>query len=224
MRAGRRRRAGARDAGERRFDLLITDCDMPRMDGYTLVRHIRAEEARASQAGQKQRLPIIALSASALPSDVQRCADAGMDGFLAKPMTLQELETMLARHLSTGPEPLSSAAAPVLADPMVFLTESLGSAEDAQRLLQELLSTCRDDMRAFDVAAATADTTLQRKLLHRMRGALALLRDIPPVNTDEDVVIPLTRQRDALMLRLDRLDGLLQDASRNGPDRQRHQA
>ncbi|MDQ8051235.1 ATP-binding protein [Luteibacter sp.] len=210
------------------FDLLITDCDMPRMDGYALVQRIRTDEARADEAAAEgalrpRRLPIIALSASALPADVQRCADAGMDGFLAKPMTLLELETMLARHLSTAPDPPAPEATPVPADPMAFLTESLGSSGDAQRLLQELLSTCRDDMRAFDVAFATADTALQRKLLHRMRGALALLRDVPPVN-DEDIVIPLARQRDALLLRLDRLDGLLRDAIQVEADQQRHSA
>jgi PAS domain S-box-containing protein len=186
------------------FALLITDCDMPRMDGYTLARRIRADEA-----GQDRRLPIIALSASALPSDVKRCSDAGMDGFLAKPMTLQELEAMLVRHLSAGPEAAPVIAAPVFADPIAFLTESLGSAEEAQRLLHELLSTCRDDMSAFDLALASGDARVQRKLLHRMRGALALLRDIPPANSDEALIIPLVNQRDTLLLRLDRLERLL---------------
>ncbi|UNK48148.1 transporter substrate-binding domain-containing protein [Lysobacter sp. S4-A87] len=188
------------------FDLLITDCDMPKMDGYALARRIRADEA-----GQARRLPIIALSASALPADVQRCNDAGMDGFLAKPMTLQELETMLARHLSADPEPVPAMAEPLPVDPMTFLTDSLGSAEEARRLLHELLSTCREDMRAFDLALASGDTRTQHKLLHRMRGALALLRDAPPANTDHDMVIPLVRQRDELLLRLDRLDRLLHD-------------
>ncbi|QSX74404.1 transporter substrate-binding domain-containing protein [Lysobacter arenosi] len=191
------------------FALLITDCDMPKMDGYTLARRIRADEA-----GQGRRLPIIALSASALPSDVERCSDAGMDGFLAKPMTLQELETMLARHLPAGPgaTPVIAApvmVAPVLADPMTLLTESLGSTEEARRLLHELLSTCRDDMSAFDLALASGDTRMQCKLLHRMKGALALLRDVSPANTDEELIIPLVNQRDALLLRLDRLDRLL---------------
>jgi CheY-like chemotaxis protein len=189
------------------FDLLITDCDMPRMDGYTLVRRIRADEA-----GKTQRLPVIALSASALPADVQRCTDAGMDGFLAKPMTLQELDTMLTRHLLDGSDP-APAAAPTLADPMTFLTESLGSAVDARRLLHELLTTCRDDMRAFDVALASGDTTMLHKLLHRMRGALALLRDIPPANSDEHMAMAPARQRDELLSRLDRLDSLLRVSS-----------
>ncbi|MFC3814308.1 transporter substrate-binding domain-containing protein [Lysobacter sp. GCM10012299] len=189
------------------FDLLITDCDMPRMDGYTLVRRIRADEA-----GKAQRLPVIALSASALPADVQRCTDAGMDGFLAKPMTLQELDTMLTRHLLDGSDP-APAAAPTLADPMTFLTESLGSAVDARRLLHELLTTCRDDMRAFDVALASGDITMQHKLLHRMRGALALLRDIPPANSDEHMAMAPARQRDELLSRLDRLDSLLRVSS-----------
>jgi hypothetical protein len=50
---------------------------------------------------------------------------------------------------------------------------------------------------------------MQCKLLHRMKGALALLRDVSPANTDEELIIPLVNQRDALLLRLDRLDRLL---------------
>ncbi len=73
-------------------------------------------------------------------------------------------------------------------------------------------------MRAFDVALASADTRMQHKLLHRMRGALALLRDIPPANTDEDMAIPLERQRDGLLLRLDRLDTLLRASNTVGID------
>ncbi|MGO4221654.1 transporter substrate-binding domain-containing protein [Lysobacter sp. TAF61] len=187
------------------FDLLITDCDMPRMDGYALTRHIRA-----SEPGATRRLPIIALSASALPEDVQRCNDAGMDGFLSKPMTLHELDSMLARHLDPGPGVGPwDVAPPMLADPMALLTETLGSADDAQSLLKELLSTCREDMREFDAALAAGDTLRQTRLLHRMNGALALLRDMPPANRDGIGALPLTRQRDLLLRCLDRLDRLL---------------
>ena len=174
------------------------------MDGYALARRIRAEEV-----GGPRRLPIIALSASALTEDVQRCSDAGMDDFLAKPMTLHELDRMLARHLGLGAPATAITTAPMLADPMTFLTESLGSADDALRLLQELLSTCRDDMREFDVALASGDTPRQHKLLHRMKGALALLRELPPANSDDSEVFPLDHQRDDLQRRLDRLAGLL---------------
>ncbi|HEY5852061.1 MAG TPA: transporter substrate-binding domain-containing protein [Lysobacter sp.] len=187
------------------FDLLITDCDMPKMDGYALARRIRSDETSGSR-----RLPIIALSASAMPEDMQRCSDAGMDGFLAKPMTLQELDAMLAQHLAPHGPVQAKASAPLHSDPMDFLIESLGSADEAQRLLQELLSTCRDDMREFDAAVVSGDVPRQRRLLHRINGALALLRDMPSANAEEIDAVDPDHQRAELLRRLDKLNEYLQ--------------
>ncbi|WP_430391627.1 ATP-binding protein [Dyella sp. 20L07] len=80
-----------------RYDLLITDCHMPMMDGYELTRRIRANEG-----DDGARLPIIALSASVRREYTQRCRDAGMDDFLSKPMQLRDLEAKLAEHLGTA--------------------------------------------------------------------------------------------------------------------------
>ncbi|MFZ4623088.1 MAG: PAS domain S-box protein, partial [Rhodoferax sp.] len=76
-----------------RFALLLTDCHMPQMDGFALTAAIRQAE------GAGVRLPIIAVTASAMQGEVQRCLDAGMDDYLAKPLRLQELAPMLAKWL-----------------------------------------------------------------------------------------------------------------------------
>ncbi|MDQ8051124.1 transporter substrate-binding domain-containing protein, partial [Luteibacter sp.] len=68
------------------YDLLISDCHMPVLDGYALTRRIREQETASGR-----HLPIVALSASALPEEVRRCHAAGMDDFLAKPVQLLEL-------------------------------------------------------------------------------------------------------------------------------------
>lgn len=77
-----------------RFDILLTDCHMPVMDGYELTRRIREMEGEAGP-----RMPIIALSASVQREHVQRCRDAGMDDFVSKPVALDVLESVLSRHL-----------------------------------------------------------------------------------------------------------------------------
>jgi len=75
---------------ERRFDLLLTDIHMPGMDGIEAARAIRRQEAAAGAP----RVPIVALTADALETGKRACQEAGMDGFLTKPVDPAELEEM----------------------------------------------------------------------------------------------------------------------------------
>ncbi len=75
------------------FDLLLTDCHMPVLDGFGLSEKIRAEE----QANGRDRMPIIAITANALSGEAERCYAAGMDGFLAKPVRMDELRKSLSK-------------------------------------------------------------------------------------------------------------------------------
>ncbi|PZT21963.1 hybrid sensor histidine kinase/response regulator [Stenotrophomonas maltophilia] len=72
------------------FDLVITDCHMPHMDGFALARAIRSD-ACATRA----RVPIIALTASVLERTREACRDAGIDHFLAKPLEVHVLRALL---------------------------------------------------------------------------------------------------------------------------------
>ncbi len=72
------------------FDLLLTDIHMPGMDGIEAARAIRAGEARSG----RRRTPIVALTADALEEGKKACQQAGMDGFLTKPVNPAELEEM----------------------------------------------------------------------------------------------------------------------------------
>jgi len=84
---------------EGRFDLLLTDIHMPGMDGIEATRAIRAGEARSGAP----RTPIVALTADALESGKHTCLEAGMDGFLTKPVDPAQLEEMF-RTLFPGGE------------------------------------------------------------------------------------------------------------------------
>ncbi len=76
-----------------KFDLVLMDCQMPGMDGFAATAAWRAGET------SHVRLPIVALTANALPGDRERCLAAGMDDYLAKPVRLELLHTMLRRWL-----------------------------------------------------------------------------------------------------------------------------
>jgi CheY-like chemotaxis protein len=78
---------GARGAGAP-FDLVLMDVHMPAMDGLAATRAIRQEEQTGADA---PRTPIIALTANAFDDDRQACRDAGMDGFLLKPLQREAL-------------------------------------------------------------------------------------------------------------------------------------
>ena len=76
------------------YDVVLMDCEMPRMDGYHATRAIRAQE-NADGA----RTTIIAMTASAYEEDRERCLVAGMDDYMSKPLARGELQSMLQRHL-----------------------------------------------------------------------------------------------------------------------------
>ena len=69
---------------------------MPRMDGHVATRRIRAQETALGLG----RVPIVAITASLTEIDVQRCRADGMDEFLGKPFTAQQLATVLQRCLA----------------------------------------------------------------------------------------------------------------------------
>jgi signal transduction histidine kinase/DNA-binding response OmpR family regulator len=81
-----------------RYDVILMDCQMPRMDGYEATRQIRLLE------GSGKRIPIIALTAHASESDRQRCVAEDMDDYLAKPVRARELYETLLRHLEATRE------------------------------------------------------------------------------------------------------------------------
>ena len=82
------------------YDLVLMDCQMPVMDGYAATRAIR-------QLNLSSRVPIIAMTANAMPEDRRRCAEAGMDDYVSKPISIAHLQNALEAaggRMKTGVE------------------------------------------------------------------------------------------------------------------------
>lgn len=80
-------------------DVILMDCHMPRLDGWKTTRCIREWAQKPDERSRKAAtIPIVALTAAALPNERARCLEAGMNDFLAKPVKLAELEQVLRQY------------------------------------------------------------------------------------------------------------------------------
>lgn len=88
------------------YHLILMDCQMPELDGYEATSEIR----RTEESTGRSRTPILAMTASALDSDRERCLLHGMDDFLSKPVQIEHLRQAIERYSTGSPEPVSPAA------------------------------------------------------------------------------------------------------------------
>ena len=109
-------------AGAVAYDLVLMDCKMPEMDGFEATARIREAEASSTR-----KTWIIAMTANAMEGDRDRCLEAGMDDYLAKPLQLNDLVRVLERRLVPQPEPETP---PTTSDPR---TRTLEQAETEAR-------------------------------------------------------------------------------------------
>ncbi len=108
------------------YEVVLMDCQMPVLDGYAASARIRDTESET-----RRRTPIVALTANAMEGDRERCLAVGMDDYLAKPYTANQLEQVLRRWL---PDPLEAHGAQ--GDSKDTAAESASTAIDFQVLEQ----------------------------------------------------------------------------------------
>lgn len=137
-----------------RFDVVLMDCQMPNMDGFEATRAIRKGEARSGK-----RVRIIAMTANALAEDRQACIDAGMDDYLAKPVTLDALRRAL--NLTSAPQALDS-------DRLNELFEG-----DHESMSEFLASTLPALLRLITRLEETATAAERATVAHELKGAAA---------------------------------------------------
>lgn len=145
----------------RHYDVILMDCQMPRMDGYQATTTIRAAETEG-------HTPIIAVTASTIQGERERCAEAGMDDFLAKPIRLSDLRTALSRWLMPKKVTPTSAAAPG-SDELAAMQQMFGA--DFAALAAVYLSDSPKRIEALREAAATHDARQVAQVAHSLSGS-----------------------------------------------------
>jgi CheY-like chemotaxis protein/HPt (histidine-containing phosphotransfer) domain-containing protein len=169
-----------------RFALLLTDCQMPNMDGFELTHAIRAEETAST------RMPIIAVTGNAMLGEAQRCLTAGMDDYLSKPLRMHELGAMLTKWLpitdrqdQDAPDTESQTGRTKACDLQIWnhitLSEFVGDNPVLhRRLLEKFLRIASEQVSAIDMAVAAGNCNEVAALAHTLKsaarsvGALAL--------------------------------------------------
>jgi len=89
-------------AKTKNYDLILMDCQMPKMDGYQATSHIREHQRKAlANDSSSRQTPIVALTAHTMEEDIKACFDSGMDDYLVKPINLIKLQKKIMQWLLT---------------------------------------------------------------------------------------------------------------------------
>jgi CheY-like chemotaxis protein/HPt (histidine-containing phosphotransfer) domain-containing protein len=159
-------------AGARRFDIVVMDVQMPEMGGFEATEAIRAGERSTGL-----HVPIVALTAHAMQGDRARCLEAGMDGYLTKPIDVDEL---IATVEGFGGEPRDAPVAqPSRESAAVIFDErtALACAAGDRRLLKRIIALFRADssttLNRINLAIAERDGEALRMAAHALKGSIA---------------------------------------------------
>ena len=171
----------------RHFDLIITDCHMPEMDGYELARSIRDMGLHDA----RPRVAIIAWTANVLAEEEERCLAAGIDDMLTKPTDLSDLRAMLLKWLNKAgiavplpeaPTPeapiIAAAQHPSVADAAVDfgILEKIAKSHAGQvEMLQEFLLHNRNDIANLNAALKDGNPAAVARCAHRIKGACRMV-------------------------------------------------
>ena len=155
------------------YDLIFMDVQMPEMDGLTATRKIRERE---KQTGR--HVPIIAMTAHAMKGDQQRCLEAGMDGYLTKPVSSPQIAEVIARVLgaeTTPPPKLQAQEKRAGWDRAAALERVEGDAALLADLVQVFLEELPEQLDTLQQGIAAADFEAIERTAHTLKGELVYL-------------------------------------------------
>jgi CheY-like chemotaxis protein len=177
------------------FDAVLMDIQMPNMDGYEATRKIR-------EMPQFKSLPIIAMTASVLMSDERHCLEAGMNGFVPKPIRQEKLFEALVLHLhleANPPEPESAAPEDKTKDKITDIQqlpglnfreamENLEMDEDSyKKILSLFADTNHHTAEKIRSAARNCDWETLNALAHNLKGGCGNIGGIEVKETAEKI-------------------------------------
>jgi CheY-like chemotaxis protein len=180
------------------YDLIFMDVMMPEMDGLEATRQIRARLKQPSQFPKyKSAMIIVAMTASAMQGDREKCLAAGMDDYVSKPVRLEDVRTIVERwgEVATRAEPAATAASgsqpseaadsPVQANPAAaspadapvdmsrLLDFTDGDPENLRELIDLYLSQTEEQLEQLEAAVKAGAAQEVRRLAHSCAGASA---------------------------------------------------
>jgi len=154
------------------YDLVFMDCQMPDVDGFETTRRLRAwEAAEASRQGsERRRIPVIALTAHAVGGMREKCLSAGMDDYLTKPFSPDDIEAIIRKWV-----------VPTVGDDSLLDASRLGSLDDGtpagrentRKLIEMFLESTRESLERIRADHRNGDAQALAKSLHRLKGSCA---------------------------------------------------
>ncbi|MDQ2694621.1 MAG: response regulator, partial [Pseudomonadota bacterium] len=157
-------------AESRRFDLILMDIQMPELSGFQATEQIRARERQTGG-----HVPVVAMTAYAMPGDRERCLARGMDGYLAKPIRGEELLATLERLAGASLPPADRPPSPP-ATPVLDRAALLQNVENDTGLMHTVVGMFLDsiprDLAALRAALEGNDPAALHKQAHTLKGLL----------------------------------------------------
>jgi len=163
------------------YSLIFMDCQMPEMDGFEATIEIRRREALSGQ-----HTPIVALTASVVEDGRRRCLAVGMDDYLAKPFTLEQMRAILTNWLNPGPRPAGRehlslvSATQVSPDPIddqvlnsLRRLQREGRPDIVEQVVQLFFKSATGLLTDLDAGAATGDAAVLFSASHALKSASA---------------------------------------------------
>jgi two-component system sensor histidine kinase/response regulator len=168
----------------RKYDLVLMDCQMPEMDGFAATGLIRKHEAEGRISAGGRPLPVIALTANAVKGDRERCLEAGMTGYVSKPIDERELlgavdEALAGKPIEAPPveqpakEGTAGAGGPI--DVEDLMRRCRGKTSLAQSLLAKFDVQLRSMISQAKLLLAENNASALAKLAHNVKGTAANL-------------------------------------------------